>query len=239
MIGQARRVELDVRIESADAVRCLRDDWLAFALVGAWAGGGAILGSQPIGIAGPDDDPFAVLDRPPIIDASPPADHSQDAVVGGGWFGYIGHWIGAERPSHQLAFYDHVLRQDAMGRWWFEMLWTPHRAAALADRERALAGRLSSPPPAERASAGDVVGDTLEPLLSVSPELYLSRRGDTVRSQAGTLLRDSLHADASAGAIGFASPTWGTEWSVTISTLDAPAETLVPALTGPEAVRGG
>ena len=239
MNGQARRVELDVRIESADAVRCLRDDWLAFALVGAWAGGGAILGSQPIGIAGPGDDPFAVLDRPPIIDASPVTDDPQDAIVGGGWFGYFGHWLGAERPSHQLAFYDHVLRQDAVGRWWFEMLWTPHRAAALADRERALIGRLSSPPPAARAPVGDVIGDTLDPLVSVSPELHLSRRGDTVPSAVGTLLRDSLEPDANAGAIGFASPAWGTEWSVTISTLYAPAETLVPALTGPEAVRGG
>ena len=216
---------------------CLRDDWLAFGLVGAWAGGGALLGSQPIGIAGGGDDPFAVLDRPPIIDASPADDDSPDAIVGGGWVGHLGCRVAL--GSHQLAFYDHLLRQDADGRWWFEMLWTPHRAAALADRERSLRARLSSPDPAGRGSVAHVVGDTLDPLVSISPELYLSRRGDTVRGAIGALLRDSLQTDADAGVIGFASPVWGTEWSVAVATLEAPPENLVPALTGPEALHGG
>ncbi len=57
------------------------------------------------------------------------------AEVGGGWFGWLGYGLGAriERlppppprpvalPAAHLAFYDHVLRQDAEGSWWFESL---------------------------------------------------------------------------------------------------------------------
>ena len=55
--------------------------------------------------------------------------------VGGGWFGYLGYGLGAaiERlppppprpvplPVASLGFYDHVLRLDAGGAWWFEAL---------------------------------------------------------------------------------------------------------------------
>ena len=119
------------------------------------------------------------------------------------------------------------------------MLWTPHRAAALADREQSLRARLSSPETTGGGSVSHIVGDTLDPLVSISPELYLSRRGDTARGTVGALLRDSLQTDADAGVVGFASPVWGTEWSVAVATLDAPAEKLVPALTGPEPLHGG
>ncbi|MDO8187428.1 bifunctional anthranilate synthase component I family protein/class IV aminotransferase [Conexibacter sp. JD483] len=76
-----------------DAVRLLRvplaGDWsvaaaagalahepLPFALSGRWAGGGAIVGASPLRIAGPDEDPFALLDAlPPLApDAAAPAD---------------------------------------------------------------------------------------------------------------------------------------------------------------------
>jgi len=256
MIGQPRRVELDVQISPAEALRCLRGDSLPFAFVGAWADGEAILGSQPVGIAGSREDPFALLDRRPMIDATPVAEDPHHMIVGGGWFGFLGYGLGrladaatppqppacVPLPLHHLAFYDHVLRRDSDGRWWFEMLWTPHRAAALADRERALRARLSKPPAAQPASAGAwswspsldeharavasiigqinagdlyqanlalrlegrVEGDPLDlfcaanaalptdrgayvsgdfgSVVSLSPELFLSRRGDTVRS---------------------------------------------------------
>ena len=58
-----------------------------------------------------------------------------DGGVGGGWFGYLGYGLGAaiERlppppprpvplPVASLGFYDHVLRQDPAGAWWFEAL---------------------------------------------------------------------------------------------------------------------
>ena len=67
-------------------------------------------------------------------------------AVGGGWVGYLGYDLGrrlerlppppprpAPLPAFALAFYDHVVRCDAGGRWWFEALWTPARAAALRE----------------------------------------------------------------------------------------------------------
>ena len=62
-------------------------------------------------------------------------DDAAAGAVGGGWFGWLGYRLGArvERlpagpprpvplPDFQLAYYDHVLRLDAAGRWWFEAL---------------------------------------------------------------------------------------------------------------------
>ncbi len=56
-------------------------------------------------------------------------------VVGGGWFGWLGYGFGATiedlppppprphpLPQADVAFYDHVFRLDAEGRWWFESL---------------------------------------------------------------------------------------------------------------------
>ncbi len=56
-------------------------------------------------------------------------------MVGGGWFGWLGYGLGAlvedlpprpprpnPLPDAHLAFYDHVLRMDPEGRWWFEAL---------------------------------------------------------------------------------------------------------------------
>jgi para-aminobenzoate synthetase/4-amino-4-deoxychorismate lyase len=55
--------------------------------------------------------------------------------VGGGWFGWLGYGLGArvervpprpprpvELPDAHLAYYDHVLRLDSEGQWWFEAL---------------------------------------------------------------------------------------------------------------------
>ena len=47
-------------------------------------------------------------------------------------------------PTFALAFYDHLLRLDAQGRWWFEALWTDERDAALRERLARLSGRLSA-----------------------------------------------------------------------------------------------
>ena len=114
-----------------------------FALTGDWAGGGAIVGARPLRVAGPDEDPFALLDEQPAVEAA----DAPPETVGGGWFGWLGYGLGArvERlappppspaplPLFQLAFYDHLLRRDARGRWWFEALATRERAAALEAR---------------------------------------------------------------------------------------------------------
>ncbi len=84
------------------------------------------------------------------------AGDARDAV-GGGWFGYLGYSLGATLepvppsppratplPAFALAFYDHLLRCDASGRWWFEALWTDEREAALQERLARLSGRLSA-----------------------------------------------------------------------------------------------
>ncbi len=136
------------------AALLVRDDRRPFALIGDWAGGGALIGSEPVRVAAPDEDPLALLDDQPLV--APPPD---GAAVGGGWFGYLGYDVrrrlepgGAgppspdELPPFELAFYDHLLRADADGGWWFEALWTDARAAALRRRLAEFRGRAASVP---------------------------------------------------------------------------------------------
>jgi anthranilate/para-aminobenzoate synthase component I/branched-subunit amino acid aminotransferase/4-amino-4-deoxychorismate lyase len=132
-----------------------REPW-PFALTGAWAGGGAIVGAGPLRVAAPEEDPFALLEElPAVADPDP-------AAVGGGWFGWLGYGLGArvERlapppprpvplPPFQLAYYDHVLRLDADGRWWFEALATPERAEALEGRLAELRALVADAVPAQ------------------------------------------------------------------------------------------
>jgi para-aminobenzoate synthetase/4-amino-4-deoxychorismate lyase len=139
----------------ADVLLALQRERLAFALTGAWAGGGAIVGSEPVTVAGPDDDPFTVLDRLPAVAAG---ESVPDGAVGGGWFGWLGYRLAArlERvppgpprpvpmPEFHLAYYDHLLRRDADGRWWFEALATEERRAELDRRIVHLRGVLARP----------------------------------------------------------------------------------------------
>jgi para-aminobenzoate synthetase/4-amino-4-deoxychorismate lyase len=127
-------------------------DERAFALVGDWAGSRAIVGSCPVRLA----DSFEALDELPDIAGS---------GVGGGWFGWLGFGLGVEPrppapprpvplPGGSLGFYDHVLRLDLDGQWWFEALWTDERAAELERRRELLSARLSSPPPYVAVSLG-------------------------------------------------------------------------------------
>ena len=57
-----RRVPLAWSLTPQEAARLVRDDERPFALVGRWAGGGALIGSEPVRTAAPEEDPFAVLD---------------------------------------------------------------------------------------------------------------------------------------------------------------------------------
>ncbi|HET8822841.1 MAG TPA: aminodeoxychorismate synthase component I [Thermoleophilaceae bacterium] len=143
------RIELEGNAAAAEAALLVRGDAHPFALAGDWAGGGAIVGSEPVALAGPDDDPFELLDVQPEVDAD-------GEGVGGGWFGYLGYNLGARLepvppppprhvplPDFALAFHDHVLRLDSEGRWWFEALWTDERADALDARLDLLRARLA------------------------------------------------------------------------------------------------
>ncbi len=236
----ARRTELEWDLAPERAALLVRGDERPFVLSGAWAGGGAVVGSEPVRVAGPGADPFALLDEVAPV--------SGDGVHGG-WVGWLGYRLGARverldagpprpwpQPDFQLAFYDHLLRLDADGRWWFECLWTPERAQALAAREAELRARVPQPRPfatgswrplpepaghelavdaaRERIHAGDLFqanvclrlestleGDALDlfsagvaalapdraafvngTIASLSPELFLERRGRHVRT---------------------------------------------------------
>src|SRR5688500_6503145 len=142
------RVPLEGTASAAEGALLVRGDAHPFALAGDWAAGGALVGSEPIVVAGPDEDPFDLLDRQPVIDVPPDAAGAGAGdPVGGGWFGYLGYNLGArlERvppppprrvplPDFALAFYDHLLRLDRDGRWWFEALWSDERDEALNGR---------------------------------------------------------------------------------------------------------
>ena len=158
------REPLGAIIAPAQAALILRGDERPFALLGAWAGGGAVLGSAPVRVAQPGEDLLAALDELPSVGGSP---LSQPAV-GGGWFGFLGFEArqrverGHPPPPRPvpladgaLAYYDHVLRMDAEGRWWFEALVTPRRQAAIARRRDELAARLADPPQAQRFTTHD------------------------------------------------------------------------------------
>jgi len=246
------REPLPCRLSPLRAALALRGEERPFALVGAWAGGGAILGSCPARVADPGQDLFAFLDEQPVIASRPAA----AGAVGGGWFGFLGFELGrrVERldpsppapdplPVGALAYYDHLLRCDRAGRWWFEALLTPERRRQIEARRRELLSRLVAthvrprpvvtgnwrwrPSPSahaamveacrERIRYGDLFqaniclrlegsldGDPLDlfcmaaaalptdraafvggpwgALVSLSPELFLERRGRLVRS---------------------------------------------------------
>jgi para-aminobenzoate synthetase / 4-amino-4-deoxychorismate lyase len=161
------REPLECSWTAAEAVQAIAGERLPFALTGAWAGGGAVVGSDPLEVVRPGElgggDPFAVLDRLPRVDG---ADAAPGTAVGGGWFGWLGYRLAAavERvpltrvrpvpmPELHLAYYDNVLRLDPDGRWWFEALATARRDVDLQERLSALRRRLSTTAPTVRPVA--------------------------------------------------------------------------------------
>ncbi len=158
------RIPLELRVAPDRAALLVRGDPHPFALIGRWAGGGALVGSAPVRVAAAHEDPFELLDSQPAVTPDDgggdggggDADGGGDAV-GGGWFGYLGYELGravepvgpgaqiADRlPRFRLAFYDHLVRCDRGGQWWFEALWTPARARVLENRMQALCARAAS-----------------------------------------------------------------------------------------------
>ncbi|HLY50045.1 MAG TPA: aminodeoxychorismate synthase component I [Solirubrobacteraceae bacterium] len=159
------RVPLPWALSVPTALLLVRDDPRPFALAGRWAGGGALIGSAPVRVAPAEADPFALLDDQPAIAGCSPRVAAGEVqppppAVGGGWFGWLGYRLArhvertdpppptlGDPPPFQLAFYDHLLRLDANGQWWFEALWTEGRARALELRLQTLRQRAATPPP--------------------------------------------------------------------------------------------
>ena len=205
----------------------------AAGLCGEWFGSQAVL--APAIRAVPVEDPYALLEAPPVV-------AGEAGAVGGGWFGYLSYDLtdpsgrSAGLPRAVWGWADHVLRLDEQDRWWFEALvpdgapdpsaeefdellgrevtrsgWTsttltrplPHHDAikacvhAIADGELFQANictRFTGP---FTGSAVDLFTEgvrTLRPrraaflsgdwgaVVSLSPELFLARHGDHVRS---------------------------------------------------------
>jgi para-aminobenzoate synthetase / 4-amino-4-deoxychorismate lyase len=167
------RVPLRWTLAPERAALLVREDVRPFALIGRWAGGGALIGSEPIRVAASDEDPFAVLDDQPSVGdprtmhgdpVVPPGGHPlapgrEAGAVGGGWFGYLGYELGrrvepvgtsppdaGSLPAFELAFYDHLLHLDGDGRWWFEALWSEPRVGVLRERMTELQARAATLP---------------------------------------------------------------------------------------------
>ena len=100
------QIELEGDVGAAEGALLVRGDAHPFALAGAWAGGGALVGSEPIAVADPAEDPFDVLDRQPGVrplksprlkGSDPLSRSGLDVAVGGETLDTGGH--GAPPPS--------------------------------------------------------------------------------------------------------------------------------------------
>jgi len=153
--ARAVRERLSGDLPAAHAALLVADERDAFALTGGWAGAAAVVGAAPMLILPSGEDPFAALDLLPALTA----DSDAGVAAGGGWFGALGYALGARTeptvpapprmhrlPQAPLAFFDHLLVCDRSGRWWFEALSTPARAAALLERRNELGARLAAAP---------------------------------------------------------------------------------------------
>jgi para-aminobenzoate synthetase/4-amino-4-deoxychorismate lyase len=157
------RAPLACSLSPQQVLSALAAEPMPFALSGSWASGGAIVGCRPLVVAGPDADPFTVIDAlPQLAGSSPPEGLGRrpprpEHAVGGGWFGWFGYRLGARvealpagpprltpMPEFHLAYYDHVLRQAPGGQWWFEALVSPRREAELAARLRDIRALLGA-----------------------------------------------------------------------------------------------
>ena len=202
-----QRTKLDWTLVPEQAVALVRDDEQAFALIGKWAGGGALIGSEPVRTAAPGDDPLSLMSDQPTVDGG---SDNEPGAVGGGWFGYLGYQVarGVERldpgpprphplPEFALAFYDHLLRMDAQGQWWFECLWTPLRAAILTER-LALLRRRADASPRSRPFATDPWWASPTPAghaATVAACRERIHRGDLFQANVGLRLSSHLHGD--------------------------------------------
>ncbi len=210
------RRSLSWDLEPADALRLVRDDPHPVALIGAWAGGGAVIGSEPCLTRSPPQDLADVLDSPPPTRLPDPLDaplteRGLGGGFGGGWIGYLGYGLSGDLmdippapggprrlPAWWFGYYDHVLRQDGTsGRWFFEALWTPDRAEALERRFDELTGRSRSVPEPRAYACGDfgLVPSAAEHMKAVRRTVELIRQGDVFQANICLRLEAAFRGD--------------------------------------------
>jgi para-aminobenzoate synthetase / 4-amino-4-deoxychorismate lyase len=216
---------LDWEITSADALRLVRDDAHPAALLGGWAGGSDVICADPVAVRSEPGTPWDLLDTPwpaPVSAGAPtPASTGAPGGVpagsgrpgfGGGWIGYLGFGLAGrmlpvppapggprQLPAWWFGYYDHVLRRDrATGRWFFEALWTPERAADLTlrlqelrRRARAAGGR------AREYTCGDfrLTPSAAEHRAAVGRAVEYIRRGDLFQANICLRLETGFDGD--------------------------------------------
>jgi para-aminobenzoate synthetase/4-amino-4-deoxychorismate lyase len=161
-----RPLAVGVTLTAAEVLRSLRGDRSPFALVGEWAGGGAVLGSEPTAWCRSVEQIGAVFGA---SDAEGAVEGSGDDGnrFGAAWVGWLGY--GAAEAWHEappapgeprllpvcsFAYYDHVIRTTPEGDWWFEALVTPEREAVIDERFEVLCRRLSDAVPGPSGPVG-------------------------------------------------------------------------------------
>ncbi|MGI8749865.1 MAG: aminodeoxychorismate synthase component I [Thermoleophilaceae bacterium] len=204
--ARLERTELHWKLSPERAALLVRDDERGFALIGRWAGGGALIGSEPERVAVAEDDPLSLMSDQPAVEGMP----GELGAVGGGWFGYLGYAVGrrVERldpgpprprllPDFALAFYDHLLRLDDQGRWWFECLWTPSRSYALAERLALLRGRAEDDPRSRPFATGPwrTTPGPAGHELAVAACRERVHQGDLFQANVGLRLSSRLRGD--------------------------------------------
>jgi para-aminobenzoate synthetase / 4-amino-4-deoxychorismate lyase len=179
------RRSLDWDLSAAEVLRMVRSDAHPVALLGAWAGGGDIVASDPVRICQDPDEPFS----------GDLAGLAGDAGFGGGWIGYLGFGVAGDLlpvppapgeprrlPACWFGYYDHVLRRDrASGQWSFEALVTPDREGAPERRLSQLSRRAQAARPEPRAyhcSDFRLIPSPDEHMSAVRQTVSCIRRGD-------------------------------------------------------------
>ena len=153
-------------LTTVEVLRLVRPDPHPVALIGDWADGADVIGSEPVLVRTPPRSLGEVFDSPGPLGARVPTAPAgtTSPAFGGGWIGYLGFGYGGEvlpvppapggprqLPVWWFGYYDHVLRRDrTTGQWLFEALWTAGRDEALERRFGELSRRARDRMPQAR-----------------------------------------------------------------------------------------